>query len=145
MIAAEQWRTKGFFLIAMTLTICLAGTALEERLELKWRILVLSSVTVVRCIRDGSVEDILRCQMALFCVKCVLQDTRGAVNTQPSSVFATAMDFIFINCHLPFCILMVGLMVLFFFLLIILTMVLIATFATALAMGVSCQQLRLKV
>ena len=110
----------------MTLTICLAGTALEERLELKWRILVLSSVTVVRCIRDGSVEDILRCQMALFCVKCVLQETGGVVITQPLSVFATAMDFMFINCHLS-------------------TQIILVTSATALAMGLNSQQLQLQV
>ena len=61
---------------------------------------MLSSVNVVLAIPDGSVEDIPPCQMVLFCVKCVLQDTGGAVITQPSSVFATAVDFLFINCHL---------------------------------------------
>ena len=85
----------------MTLPSCLAGTVLVGRLELKWLTHVLSSITVVRGIPDGSVEDILQCQMALFCVKCVLQDTRGAVVAQPSSVFATAMDFTFISCNLP--------------------------------------------
>ena len=67
----------------MTLPNCLAGTALVKRLGLKWLIIVLSSITVVLGIRDGSVEDILQCQMALFCVKCVLQDTGAAVITQP--------------------------------------------------------------
>ena len=105
---------------------CLAGTVLAERPELKWRILVLSSVTVVRGIRDGSVEDILQCQMALFCVECVLQDTGGAAITQPSSAFATAVDFMFINCHLS-------------------TRITIVTSATAPAMGLNCQQLQLQV
>ena len=106
----------------MTLPNCLAGTALEERLELGWLILVSSSVTVVLGIRDGSVEDIPPCQMVLFCVKCVLQDTGGAVNTQPSLVFATAVDFMFINCHLSTRI----------------TLVISAT-----ALGLNCQQLQL--
>ena len=87
---------------------------------------MLSSVTVVLGIRDGSVEDILQCQMALFCVKCVLQDTGGAVNTQPSSVFATAMDFMFINCHLS-------------------TRIILVSSAIALAMGLNSQQLQLQV
>ena len=110
----------------MTLPICLAGTALEERLELGWLILVSSSVTVVRGIRDGSVENIPPCQMALLCVKCVLQDTGGAAITQPLSVFATAIDFTFINCHLS-------------------TRITHVISATALAMGLNCQQLQLQV
>ena len=110
----------------MTLPNCLAGTALAERLELKWLILVLTGVTVVRGIRDGSVEDIPPCQMALFCVKCVSQDTGGVVGTQPSSVFATAVDFTFINCRLS-------------------PLLNFVTFATALAMGLNCQQLQLQV
>ena len=127
MIAAELWHTKGFFLIAMvTLPNCLAGTVLVGRLELKWLILVLSSITVVLGIRDGSVEDILPCQMALLCVKCVLQDTGAAVITQPSSAFVTAVDFMFINCHLS-------------------TLITLVTSATALAMGLNCQQLQLQV
>ena len=84
----------------MTLPNYLAGTVLVERLELKWPILVFRCVTVVLGIRDGSVEDIPPCQMVLFCVKCVLQDTEGAAITQPSSAFAIAMDFTLINCHL---------------------------------------------
>ena len=106
----------------MTLPNCLAGTVLKEWLEFKWQILVLSSVTVVLGIPDGSVEDIPPCQMVLFCVKCVLQDTSGAVNTQPSSAFATAVDFTFINCHLSS------------------RMTVNVTTATALAMGLDCQQ-----
>ena len=98
-----------------------------ERLELKWQILVLSGVTVVRGIPDGSVEDIPPCQMALLRVKCVLQETRGAVNTQPSSAFATAVDFTFINCHLSS------------------RIPVNVTTATALAMGLDCQQLQLQV
>ena len=77
-------------------------------------------------IRDGSVEDILQCQMVLFCVKCVLQDTGGAVNTQPSSAFATAVDFTFINCRQS-------------------TRITIVISATAQAMGLNCQQLQLQV
>ena len=84
-------------------------------------------VTVVRCFPDGSVEDILQCQMALFCVKCVLQETGGVVITQPSSVFATAMDFTFINCHLPS------------------SITIDVTTATALAMGLDNQQIQLQV
>ena len=81
---------------------------------------------MVRGIRDGSVEDIPPFQMGLLHVKCVLQDTSGAVNTQPSSVFATAMDFTFINCHLS-------------------TRITLVISATALAMCLKCQQLRLQV
>ena len=111
----------------MTLPSCLVGTVLVERLELKWLTHVLSSITVVRGIQDGSVEDILRCQMALFCVKCVLQDTGAAVITQPLSAFATAMDFMFINCLLS-------------------TPIPVnVNTATALAMGLDCQQLQLQV
>ena len=65
--------------------------------------------------------------MALFCVKCVLEDTVAAVKTQPSSVFATAVDFTFINCHLSSRI-TIG-----------------VTTATALAMGLDYQQLQLQV
>ena len=108
----------------MTLLNWLAGTVLVGRLELKWLILVLRGVTVVRGIRDGSVEDILRCQMALLCVKCVLQDTGGAVITQPSSAFVTALDFMFINCHLSS------------------RITINVTTVTALAMGLNCQQLQ---
>ena len=111
----------------MTLPNYLAGTALVERLELKWRILVYSGVTVVLIIPDGSVEDILPCQMVLFCVKCVLQDTEGAVNTQPSSAFAIAMDFSFINCHLSS------------------RITIDVPSATALALGFDYQQLQLQV
>ena len=116
-----------FWRIAITLKNYLAGTVLAERLELKWRTLVFRCVTVVRCIRDGSVEDILQCQMALFCVKCVLQETGGVVITQPSSVFATAMDFTFINCHLSS------------------SITIDVTTATALAMGLDNQQLQVQV
>ena len=77
-------------------------------------------VTVVLGIPDGSVEDILQCQMALFCVKCVLQDHGVAVITQPSSAFATAVDFMFITCHLSS------------------PLTIIVTTATALAMGLDC-------
>ena len=106
----------------MTLPNFLAGTVLVGRLELKWPILVFRCVTVVLGIRDGSVENILPCQMVLFCVKCVSQDTSGAVNTQPSSAFATAVDFTFINCHLSS------------------RITINVTTATALAMGLDCQQ-----
>ena len=84
-------------------------------------------VTVVLGIPDGSVEDILQCQMALFCVKCVLQETGGVVITQPLSVFATAMDFMFINCQLSS------------------SITINVNTATALAMGLDCQQLQLQV
>ena len=127
MIAAEQWHTVVFWRIAITLENCLAGTVLAERLELKWRTPVFWCATVVLGIPDGSVEDILQCQMALFCVKCVLQENRGVVITQPSSVFATAMDFTFINCHLSS------------------SITINVTTATALAMGLDCQQLQLQV
>ena len=110
----------------MTLPNCLAGTVLAERLELKWRIVVFRCVTVVLGILDGSVEDIHPCQMALFCVKCVLQDTGGAAITQPSSVFATAVDFMFINCHLS-------------------TRITLVTSATAPAMGLKSHRLQLQV
>jgi len=111
----------------MTLPNCLAGTVLVERLELKWLILVFRCVTVVLGIPDGSVEDILPCQMALFCVKCVLQDTGvAAVVTQPSSAFAIAMDFTFINCHLSS------------------RITIDVPSATALALGLDCQQLQLQ-
>ena len=113
-------------MIAMTPENCLAGTVLVERLELKWLIHALRGVTVVHGIRDGSVEDILQCQMVLLYVKCVLLDTGGAVITQPSSVFATAVDFMFINCYLS-------------------TRITTATSATALAKGLNCQQLQLQV
>ena len=107
----------------------MAGTVLVERLELEWLILVSNGVTVVRCIRDGSVEDIPPCQMALFYVKCVLQNTgAAAVILQPSSVFATAMNFTFINCHLS-----IG------------RILIIVHSAIALTVGLSCQQLRLQV
>ena len=105
----------------------MAGTALVERLGLKWLTHVLSSITVVRGILDGSVEGILRCQMALFCVKCVLQDTGAAVISQPLSAFATAVDFMFINCHLST------------------SITIVVTSATAPAMGLNCQQLQLQV
>ena len=85
-----------------------------------------SGVTVVLGIRDGSVENIPPCQMALFCVKFVLQDTVAAVVTQPSSVFATAVDFTFINCRLS-------------------PLINLVSFATALAMGLNCQQLQQQV
>ena len=78
-------------------------------------------------VRVGSVEDIPPCQMALFCVKCVLQDTGAAAITQPSSAFAIAMDFTFINCHLSS------------------RIPLNVATATALAMGLDCQQLQLQV
>ena len=87
---------------------------------------MLRCVTVVLRIRDGSVEDIPPCQMALLCVKCVLQETRAAVITQPSSAFATAMDFTFISCRLS-------------------THITLVTSATALAMGLDYQQLQLQV
>ena len=113
----------------MTLPNCLAGTVLVGRQELKWLILVLISVTVVRRVRVGSVEDIPPCQMALFCVKCVLQDTGvAAVVTQPSSAFAIAMDFTFINCHLSSRRITID-----------------VPSATALALGLDCQQLQLQV
>ena len=112
---------------------CLAGTVLAERLELKWLILVLSSITVVLAIPDGSVEDILPCQMVLFCVKCVLQDTVAAVNTQPSSMFATAVDFTFISCHLSS-----------ITIIIIIHIIIVVAPATALAMGLNCQQLEVE-
>ena len=115
---------------------CLAGTVLVETLELKWLILVLRCVTVVLGIRDGSVEDILQCQMALFFVKCVLQDTRIAVITQPSSMFEIAAGFTFISCHLPFRLIPP---------IPLLLIIIVATFATALAMGLNCQQPRLQV
>ena len=117
----------------MTLLDCLAGTVLVERLELKWLIHVLRFVTVVYGIRDGSVEDIPQCQMALFCVLCVLHDTAGAVITQPSSVFETVMDFTFISCHLSSSIIF------------IIIVIIDVTYATVLAMGLNCQQLRLQV
>ena len=110
----------------MTQLNCLAGIVLVEWLVLKCLILVLSGVTVVHGIRDGSVEDIPPCQMALLCVKCVLQDTGSVAITQPSSVFATAMDFTFINCHLS-------------------THITLVTSATALPIGLNCQQLQLQV
>ena len=109
----------------MTLPNWLAGTVLVEQLELKWLRHVLRYVTVGRGYRDGSVEDIPPWLMALFCVMCVLRDTSGAVNTQPSSVFATAMDFTFINCHLS-------------------THITLVTSATALPMGLN-QQFQLQV
>ena len=131
-------------MIVMTLPNSLAGTVLVERLELKWLILVLSSITVVRGIRDGSVEDILPCQMALFCVKCVLQLTRTAVITQSSSVFATAMDFTFISCHLPFRIIII-IIIFIIITIIIITIMIIVCSATAQAMGLNYKQLRLQV
>ena len=71
-------------------------------------------------------EDIPPFQMGLLHVKCVLQDTVTAVNPQPSSVFATAMDFTFINCHLS-------------------TRITLVISATALPIGLNCQQLQLQV
>ena len=65
--------------------------------------------------------------MALFSVRCVLQDTGGAVITQPLSVFATAVDFMSINSHL-----WSGITI-------------NVTTATALAMGLDYQQLQLQV
>ena len=117
-------------MIAMTPQNNLAGTVLVERLELKWLILVLSSITVVLGIRDGSVEGILLCQMALFCVKCVLRNTLTVVISQPSSVCATAMDFTFTSCHLPFGIIII---------------IIVVGYATAQAMGLNCKQLRVQV
>ena len=101
-------------------------------------------------IRVGSVEDIPPCQMVLFCVKCVLQDTGGAVNTQPSSTFATAMDFTYISCHLPFriiiiIIIIIIVIVIVFVIIIVIIIIIIVTFATALAMGLNCQQPPLQV
>ena len=125
-------------MIAMKLPSCLAGTVLVERLELKWLILVLRCVTVVRGTRDGSVEDILLCQKALFCVKCVLQDTVAVVNSQPSSVFETAMDFTFISCHLYSSMIII-------IIIIIIIITIDVTYATALAMGLNFQQVRLQV
>ena len=135
-------------MIAMMLTSCLVGTVLVERLELKWLILVLRCVTVVRGIRDGSVEDILPCQMALFCVKCALRNTLTAVISQPSSVFVTAMDFTFIIYPLPFRIIMIIIMIIIIFIIItiiILTIIIIVCSATAQAMGLNHKQLRLQV
>ena len=92
-------------------------------------------------IRDGSVEDIPLCQMALFCVKCVLQETRTAVITQPSSVFETVMDFTFISCHLSSVIIIIIIIIIITIIIIIMNV----TYATVLAMGLNCQQLRLQV
>ena len=128
-------------MIAMTPQSSLAGTVLVERLELKWLILVLSSITVVLVIQDGSVEGILLCQMALFCVKCVLQNTLTVVLSQPSSVFACAMDFTFISCHLPFRIITIVITII----IIIIIIIIIVRSATAQAMGLNCKQLRLQV
>ena len=75
-------------------------------------------------------EDILPCQMALFCVKCVLQDTGAAVITQPLSVFETAMDFTFISCHLSSVIIIT--------IITIIIIIMDVTSATVLAMGLNC-------
>ena len=134
-------------MIAMTPENSLAGTVLVERLELKWLILVLSSIIVVLVIRDGSVEGILLCQMALFYVKCVLQNTLTVVISQASSVFATAVDFMFINCHLPFGIItiIIFIIMIIFIIIIIIIIVMNVRSATAQAMGLNCKQLRLQV
>jgi len=128
-------------MIAMTPEKSLAGTVLVERLELKWLILVLSSIIVVLVIRDGSVEGILLCQMALFYVKCVLRNTLTVAISQPSSVFATAMDFTFISCHLPFG----RIITIIIIIIIIIIIVMNVRSATAQAMGLNCKQLRLQV
>ena len=129
----------------MTLPNWLAGTVLVERLELKWLILVLSSIIVVLVIRDGSVEGILLCQMALFYVKCVLRNTLTVVISQASSVFATAVDFTFINCHLPFGIITIIIIIIIMIIFIIIIIVMNVRSATAQAMGLNCKQLRLQV
>ena len=102
---------------------------------------------MVRGIRDGSVEDILQCQMALFCVKCVLEDTVAAVNTQPSSVFETAVNFTFISCHLTSCIIIIIIIIISITIIITITITIIINVlsATALAMALNCQQVRLQV
>ena len=132
-------------MIAMTPENSLAGTVLVERLELKWLILVLSSIIVVLVIRDGSVEGILLCQMALFYVKCVLRNTLTVVISQASSVFATAVDFTFINCHLPFGIITIIIIIIIMIIFIIIIIVMNVRSATAQAMGLNCKQLRLQV
>ena len=132
-------------MIAMTPENSLAGTVLVERLELKWLILVLSSIIVVLVIRDGSVEGILLCQMALFYVKCVLRNTLTVVISQASSVFATAMDFTFINCHLPFGIITIIIIIIIMIIFIIIIIVMNVRSATAQAMGLNRKQLRLQV
>ena len=90
-------------------------------------------------------EDILPCQMALFCVKCVLQDTVAAVITQPSSVFETAMDFTFIGCHLSSIIIIIVIIIIIIIVIIVVIIFIRVTYATALATGLNCQQLRLQV